>query len=135
MGFRTFFACPGSGCKKPMVDVIYLHRNAWRCRKCHGLKYRSQYMPQEQKDAQEYEKLSYEIRAGRLRYQRNSVWEAKVARLQELGSQPKSTRSMRRDQSRLTYTTIYDLEDFHPDDWKPPNDEVTAKPVPSQPQH
>jgi hypothetical protein len=34
---------------------------------------------------------------------------------------------MHSDQSRLTYTTIYDLSDFDEDDWRPQNDKLPVK--------
>lgn len=112
-GTRVVFICDDCGSAR---DIIYLHPNHWACRKCHGLNYRSQYMPQEQKDRSERDQLRRDVQEGRRRYQRQSSWEVKVARLKELESRPESSRALRNDQSELTWVTLYEWRDEYLED-------------------
>lgn len=78
---RTWFVCVGCKC---ICGVIYLIKDNWRCRKCHGLKYLSQYTTPYDKMITEFSTLEQELRAGRRPYQRMSKWSQKAARYQQL---------------------------------------------------
>jgi hypothetical protein len=41
-GVRTYFRCPGEECNR-RVEVLYFAEGRFRCRRCHGLAYESQY--------------------------------------------------------------------------------------------
>lgn len=103
---RARFVCPGC---KSLVSHLYMSLNVWKCRKCHGLLYRSQYKADVVTDHEVYDRLMVESHRQRRPYERQVVFQRKVAaaktKLAKLGDVERSrTYSHQRPPS---ITTVY----------------------------
>jgi ribosomal protein L37AE/L43A len=76
-GMRSWFLCPD--CGKRRVKV-YLFRERWACRECHGLVYLSQWRHTEQRLQKEYEELWEEVKDGKPKWQHRRTHWRKMSR-------------------------------------------------------
>ena len=103
---RSRFVCPE--CKR-LVSHLYMSLGVWKCRICHGLLYQSQYKADFDTDFEVYDRLMVESRRQRRPYERQAVFQRKVAaakaKLAKLGDVERSrTYSQQRPPS---ITTVY----------------------------
>ena len=110
---RARFVCPEC---KGLVSHLYMNLSAWKCRKCHGLLYLSQYKADVVTDYEVYDRLMVESRRQRRPYERQAVFQRKAAaakaKLAKLGDVERSrTYSHQRPPSITTvYRRGYDQE-------------------------
>lgn len=70
-------------CSRPR-GTIYLVHQAWKCARCHKLRYLSQYITDYDRLRNEFLRLDSELRLGRKPYERAAKYAAKIARRQHL---------------------------------------------------
>lgn len=88
---RYRFVCPE--CRK-LRSQLYMNVGEWKCRTCHGLLYISQYKADGELDYEVYDRLMVESRRQRRPYERQAVFQRKVAaakaKLAKLGNVERS---------------------------------------------
>jgi ribosomal protein L37AE/L43A len=78
---RLSFSCPICRTDRTLLALV---ADAWACRECHELGYRSQYLPPVESLREQLYALKTEIDQGRQPYERRAVFEAKLARYSKL---------------------------------------------------
>lgn len=78
---RLRLVCPG--CSAGRL-VLAIHNDQWRCRACHGLGYRSQYISRAETQLLRLRQLSSEIHGGRKPYEHRASYHAKVEEVRRL---------------------------------------------------
>jgi hypothetical protein len=103
--YRTCAVCPV--CAKKATK-LYLKNDDWACANCQGLRYRSTFIPAQQRWAEEIDNLNLETKEGRPFGMRQATYEKKVARLEELKAKDLRVRKLPAAQFMYCIYAVWD---------------------------